>query len=73
MIEKRRALNEKYDFVHPEKPEINGLLHIMWTGKPSVEGATARTPCFMATRPSTARPVALAPRRAWRNGSQRAV
>lgn len=42
----RRALNEKYEFVHPEKPEINGLSHIMWTGKPTVEGATARNAVF---------------------------
>ncbi|ATG46164.1 hydroxyproline-2-epimerase [Celeribacter ethanolicus] len=42
----RRALNEKYDFVHPEKPEINGLSHIMWTGKPTIEGATARNAVF---------------------------
>jgi Proline racemase len=42
----RKALNAKYDFVHPEKPEICGLSHIMWTGKPTVEGATARNAVF---------------------------
>jgi len=38
----RSALNAKYDFVHPEKPAIRGLSHIMWTGAPTQEGAHAR-------------------------------
>lgn len=42
----RRALNEKYEFRHPEKPEINGLSHILWTGKPTRDGATARNAVF---------------------------
>ncbi|TNE34898.1 MAG: 4-hydroxyproline epimerase [Alphaproteobacteria bacterium] len=42
----RAALNEKYDFRHPEKPEITGLSHILWTGAPTVEGATARNAVF---------------------------
>jgi 4-hydroxyproline epimerase len=42
----RRALNEKYAFVHPEKPEISGLSHILWTGKPTQSGATARNAVF---------------------------
>ena len=42
----RAALNAKYDFVHPEKPEITGLSHILWTGAPTVEGATARNAVF---------------------------
>ena len=42
----RRALNEKYDFVHPEKPAIKGLSHIQWTGAPTVEGADARNAVF---------------------------
>jgi len=42
----RRALNEKYEFVHPEHPAINGLSHIEWTGAPTVEGAHARNAVF---------------------------
>jgi 4-hydroxyproline epimerase len=42
----RRAMNERYEFIHPEKPEIRGLSHIMWTGKPQARGATARNAVF---------------------------
>jgi 4-hydroxyproline epimerase len=42
----RRMANEKYTFVHPETPEISGLSHVMWTGKPRMEGATARNAVF---------------------------
>jgi 4-hydroxyproline epimerase len=42
----RAALNAKYSFVHPEHPAINGLSHVMWTGKPTVAGAHARNAVF---------------------------
>ena len=42
----RRALNERYAFVHPEKPEIKGLSHIMWTGAPTQPEAHARNAVF---------------------------
>lgn len=42
----RRALNEKYAFQHPEKPEIRGLSHILWTGRPTRPEATARNAVF---------------------------
>jgi len=42
----RKALNEKYTFQHPEKPEIKGLSHILWTGKPTQPEATARNAVF---------------------------
>jgi 4-hydroxyproline epimerase len=42
----RRALNERYQFVHPEKPEIRGLSHIQWTGAPRHAEATARNAVF---------------------------
>ena len=42
----RRALNERYEFIHPEKPEIRGLSHILWTGTPTMPGATARNAVF---------------------------
>jgi 4-hydroxyproline epimerase len=42
----RHALNEAYSFVHSEKPDIHGLSHILWTGKPREAGATARNAVF---------------------------
>lgn len=42
----RRALNEKYDFVHPEHPQISGLSHILWTGAPTQPGAHGRNAVF---------------------------
>ncbi|WP_034303144.1 4-hydroxyproline epimerase [Herbaspirillum sp. RV1423] len=42
----RTLANEKYKFTHPEQPEIKGLSHVMWTGKPTVEGATAKNAVF---------------------------
>lgn len=42
----RKALNEKYKFVHPENPEINGLRHILWAGTPKHPEATARNAVF---------------------------
>ena len=42
----RRALNETYDFVHPERPEIRGLSHILWTGAPTKPEASARNAVF---------------------------
>lgn len=42
----RAALNAKYEFVHPEHSAINGLSHILWTGKPTQPGAHARNAVF---------------------------
>jgi 4-hydroxyproline epimerase len=42
----RERLNEQYTFVHPENPTINGLSHILWTGKPLAETSTARNAVF---------------------------
>ncbi|WP_133649487.1 4-hydroxyproline epimerase [Paraburkholderia flava] len=42
----RQKANEKYAFVHPEKSEIRGLSHVMWTGEPTVQGASARNAVF---------------------------
>ncbi len=42
----RKALNEKYKFVHPENPEINGLRHILWAGAAKHPEATARNAVF---------------------------
>ncbi|GAB5509282.1 MAG: 4-hydroxyproline epimerase [Hyphomicrobiales bacterium] len=42
----RTALNEKYSFEHPEQPDIKGLSHILWTGKPLSTEATVRNAVF---------------------------
>lgn len=42
----RLALNDAYDFRHPERPEIQGLSHILWTGAPTKPTATARNAVF---------------------------
>ncbi|SAK89450.1 hydroxyproline-2-epimerase [Caballeronia calidae] len=42
----RQKANEKYTFVHPENDAIRGLSHVMWTGEPTVEGASARNAVF---------------------------
>lgn len=42
----RAALNAKYTFTHPEHPAINGLSHVMWTGKPTTPTAHARNAVF---------------------------
>jgi 4-hydroxyproline epimerase len=42
----RQQANEKYTFVHPESDAICGLSHVMWTGEPTVEGASARNAVF---------------------------
>ena len=44
--ELRRKANEKYRFVHPEQAQIQGLSHVMWTGKPTTAGAQARNAVF---------------------------
>jgi 4-hydroxyproline epimerase len=42
----RKVFGEKFSFEHPETPEIRGLSHVMWTGKPTKPGATARNAVF---------------------------
>lgn len=42
----RKKLNKNYSFVHPEDETINGLSHILWTGKTIDESATARNAVF---------------------------
>jgi len=46
----RRQANEKYRFVHPETPAIQGLSHVMWTGRPSAVGASAKNAVFYGDR-----------------------
>lgn len=42
----RQRLNDRYSFVHPENPEINGLRHIQWTGVPKHPDAHGRNAVF---------------------------
>src|SRR5690606_67723 len=42
----RKRLNAEHSFVHPGNPDIKGLTHIMWTGRPTQEGADARNAVF---------------------------
>jgi 4-hydroxyproline epimerase len=42
----RKTFGEKYAFQHPESPEICGLSHVMWTGKPTKPTSTARNAVF---------------------------
>lgn len=37
----RAALNAAYDFVHPDRPAIGGLSHILWPAPPIAPGARA--------------------------------
>lgn len=44
--ELRRRLNEQYPISHPERDDIKGISHILWTGAPRTDGATARNAVF---------------------------
>lgn len=44
--ELRKNINERYSFVHPENPTINGCSHILWTGAVIDPTATARNAVF---------------------------
>ena len=42
----RERLNRDYSFVHPEDERINGLSHLLWTGKPRQPDSHARNAVF---------------------------
>lgn len=44
--ELRIRVNEKYTFIHPENPTINGMSHIEWTGAVIDKNSTARNAVF---------------------------
>ncbi|PWG81831.1 4-hydroxyproline epimerase [Pararcticibacter amylolyticus] len=44
--ELRKRINEKYTFVHPLDPTINGCSHILWAGATLSSDATARNAVF---------------------------
>jgi 4-hydroxyproline epimerase len=44
--EMRKRINEKYSFVHPDNPHINGCSHVLWTGAVLDSTSTARNAVF---------------------------
>jgi len=42
----RKQINERYSFVHPQDPTINGCSHILWAGDTIDPTATARNAVF---------------------------
>ncbi len=44
--ELRKNINERYQFVHPENPTINGCSHILWAGKVIDPTSSARNAVF---------------------------
>lgn len=44
--EMRKRINEKYSFVHPQDPTINGCSHVLWTGAVLDKTSTARNAVF---------------------------
>jgi 4-hydroxyproline epimerase len=44
--ELRKNINQKYEFVHPENPTINGCSHVLWTGAVINPTSTARNAVF---------------------------
>lgn len=44
--EMRKRINEKYTFVHPDNPHINGCSHVLWTGAVLDKTSTARNAVF---------------------------
>jgi 4-hydroxyproline epimerase len=42
----RERINEKYTFVHPDNPHINGCSHVLWTGAVMDPTSTARNAVF---------------------------
>ncbi len=46
----RQRLNESSRFIHPTEPDIQGLTHVLWTGKPIDPKAHARNAVFYGDR-----------------------
>src|SRR5688572_1223281 len=44
--ELRKNINDRYEFIHPEDPTINGCSHILWTGAVIDKKSTARNAVF---------------------------
>src|SRR5690606_16468272 len=46
----RERLNQVVTVAHPEDPSINGVSHILWTGRPRTKGADGRNAVFYGAR-----------------------
>jgi 4-hydroxyproline epimerase len=46
----RREVNSIGEFIHPDDPLINGVSHVMWTGKPRSPVADSRNAVFYGER-----------------------
>jgi len=46
----RHRINEMYDFVHPEDDRIQGMSHLLWTGKPTQPDSHARNAVFYGAK-----------------------
>jgi len=46
----RQEVNSIKEFIHPGDPRINGVSHVMWTGKPRSPGANSRNAVFYGER-----------------------
>lgn len=46
----RHRINEAYEFVHPLDERIQGMSHLLWTGKPTQPGSDARNAVFYGTK-----------------------
>lgn len=46
----RHRINEIYEFVHPEDDRIQGMSHMLWTGKPKHPESDARNAVFYGTK-----------------------
>lgn len=42
----RELINQKYEYIHPENPLINGASHILWTGEPIDPASHGRNAVF---------------------------
>jgi len=42
----RERFNKNYKFIHPEDERVQGLTHLLWTGKPQQDGSDARNAVF---------------------------
>tara|TARA_B100000780_G_scaffold115480_1_gene80994 strand:- start:156 stop:896 length:741 start_codon:yes stop_codon:yes gene_type:complete len=45
----RATINKLATCVHPENPSVNGISHVMWTGKPSTQGSSGANAVFYGT------------------------
>ena len=55
----RKDINNRYEFVHPDDPTINGCSHILWTGSVLDPRSTARNGVFYGDKAIDRSPVII--------------